>query len=121
MPSYITNPQPVQLNALYPGNHEALVNNAAVDSGVTKTKQLAIGPVPNQSGATILITNSTNQDANGQYAAQDPTPAGVAATYEPLSGCIIPAGSSLAYNLSVGWITFTFSVAPTSGSLIVSR
>lgn len=119
MPSYITNPQPVQLVALYPGNHEALVNSAATDSGVTTTKQIALAAVPNQSG--ITITNSTNQDATGQHTPQDPPASGGNAVYENLSGCLVPAGSSLPYNLSGGWLRFTFAVAPTSGSLIVSR
>jgi len=121
MPSYITSPQPVQLLALYPGNHEALVNNAATDSGITTTQQIAIGPQPNQTGCTVMITNSTNQQAQGQTAPQDPTAAGAGATYENLSGCVVPAGTTLAYNLSGGWLRFTFGTAPTSGSLIVSR
>ena len=116
MPSYITNPQPTQLQALSPGASTAMVNNAAVDTGITTTKQIAIGPTPENSGYTLVIVNTTNQQAQGQYSNQD-----VAANYEPLSGCIVPAGASLPYNLVGGWLRFTFAVAPTSGSLIVSR
>jgi hypothetical protein len=116
MPAYISSPQVSQVVALYPGNRLALVNNAATDSGITTTLQFANGPVPNQSGNTIVINNTTNQQAQGQYCDSD-----TAANYENLSGCVVPANSSLPYNLSGGWMRFTFSVAPTSGSLIVSK
>jgi hypothetical protein len=121
VPNYITNPQPTQLVALYPGNHIALVNNAAIDSGITQTQQFAVGPTPGDGTVTLMITNTTNQQAQGQFAPQDPPAAGGSATYENLSGCIVPAGSTLAYNLQGGWMCFTFGTAPTSGSLIVSR
>lgn len=124
MPSYIPSvtAQPTQLLALYPGRSIAVVNNAATDSNITTTQQIAIGPAPGSGGRTLVVVNSTNQTATGQYAAQDPTPAGVQATYEPLSGFVIPNGQSLAYNVpyGAGWINFTFTTAPTSGSLIVS-
>lgn len=116
MPSYISNAQTQQVNALYPGGSIAIVNNAAVDSGVTTTLQFANGPVPNQSGNTIVINNTTNQTATGEWSNTD-----TAANYTNLSGCVVPANSSLPYNLSGGWLRFTFSVAPTSGSLIVSK
>jgi hypothetical protein len=102
--------------AIYPGDQVAVVNNAAVDSAITTTQQLAIGPVGNQSGCTIIVTNTTNQQATGQYAPLDAD-----ANYENCSGFIIPAGSALPYNLSLGFVRFTFPSAPTSGSLIVSR
>ena len=121
MPIYITNPQPTQLLALYPGRQIAVVNNAAIDSNVTTTQQFAVGPTPGNGTVTLMITNSTNQQAQGQFCPQDPTSTGTAGVYEQLSGCIIPAGSTLAYNLQGGWMNFTFSTAPTSGSLIVSR
>lgn len=116
MPAYITSPQPVQLVAVYPGNALAVVNNASVDAGITTTQQFAVGATPGNNSGTLVITNSTNQEATGQYASHD-----VAANYEPLSGCIIGAGASLPYNLAGGWMRFTFVSAPTSGSLIVSR
>jgi len=116
MPAYITSPQPTQLLALAPGASCACVNNAATDSGITTTRQFAVGPTPNNHGATLMITNTTNQQAQGQFAPQD-----VAANYENLSGCIIPAGGSLPYNEVGGWMRFTFASAPTTGSLFVSR
>ena len=102
--------------AIYPGDQVAVVNNAATDAGITTTQQLAIGPVGNQTGCTIIVTNSTNHDATGQYAPLDAD-----ANYEPISGFIVPASTALPYNLSLGFIRFTFASAPTSGSLIVSR
>ena len=123
MPAYVTNTiaspaQPVQLTALYPGTQFVAVNNAASDSGVTTTLQVAIGPTPGNSPVNMVITNTTNHDATGQYSPEDALGTG---SYEPLSGCVIPAGSSLPYNLQGGWVRFTFVTAPTSGSLIVSR
>ncbi|HTY25587.1 MAG TPA: hypothetical protein VMC85_20830 [Desulfomonilaceae bacterium] len=123
MPSYISKPQSSQVSAIYPGNSIALVNDASTDTGITKTLQLAIGPVPGNSTATLSIYNSTNQQATGNWAATETLYGSSASspTYEPLNGCIIPAGATLPYNLSGGWICFTFSPAPTNGSLIVSR
>lgn len=103
--------------AIYPGDHVAVVNNAATDSGITTTQQLAIGPVGNQTGCTILVTNSTNEDAQGQYAPTD----NASTDYQPLSGFIVPSDTALAYNVSLGFINFTYTTAPTTGSLIVSR
>ena len=103
-------------SALYPGSQLALVNNAAVDSGITTTEQFALIPLGDGSGCTLMITNTTNQQATGQYAPTD-----VDANYKPLSSCIVTTGAVLPYNLSGGWLRFTFATAPTSGSLIVSR
>jgi hypothetical protein len=102
--------------ALYPGSQIALVNNAATDSGITTTAQFALLPGMNGTGVTLMILNATNHDAQGQFAPTD-----TAGNYQNLSGCIVPAGTALPYNLSGGWMRFTFAVAPTSGSLIVSR
>ena len=112
MPAYNTAP----VAALYPGTPIAVVNNAASDSGISTTQQLAIAPPINGSGLTIMISNTTNQQATGEFSWHD-----VAADYQDLSGCIIPAGSVLAYNLATGWLRFTFATPPSSGSLIVSR
>ena len=102
--------------ALYPGTQITLVNNAAVDSGITTSAQFALAPGMNGTGVTIMILNTTNQQAQGQFSPTD-TPA----NYQNLSGCIVPAGTALPYNLSGGWMLFTFAAAPTSGSLVVSR
>ena len=112
MPAYPA----AQPAALYPGSQIALVNNAATDSGITTTEEFALNPLGLGAGCTLMILNTTNQQAVGQF-----SPVDVAADYMPLSGCIVPAGSALPYNLSGGWMRFTFAVAPTTGSLIVSR
>lgn len=112
MPAYPS----AQPAALYPGSPIALVNNAATDSGITTTEQFAVAPPPNGAGLTVMIANTTNQQAVGQFSWVD-----TAADYQPLSGCIVPPGSVLPYNLATGWMRFTFAVAPTSGSLVVSR
>jgi hypothetical protein len=112
MPSYPAS-QPA---ALYQGAPITLVNNAATDSGITTTAQFAIAPPSNGAGLTIMIVNTTNQAATGQFSWLD-----VAGDYQPLVGCAVPAGGALAFNLTTGWMRFTFTVAPTSGSLVVSR
>ena len=122
MPAYITKPQAQQVNALYKGNSIALVNNASTDSNVTNTLQCAIAPEPGVGGVTVMATNTTNQQATGQWAPSEVLAGGAGTeTYEALSGFVVPAGSSLAYNLSGGWLRFNFGTAPTSGSLIVAR
>jgi hypothetical protein len=112
MPSYGAS----QTAELYQGAPISVVNNAATDSGITTSQALAVAPPPNGAGLTVMIVNTTNQQATGQFAFQD-----TAADYQNLSGCIVPPGASLAYNLSTGWLRFTFAIAPTSGSLVVSR
>lgn len=104
------------LTALYPGDSIALVNNAASDSGLTSTQQVVIAEV---SGVTapLVITNTTNQTATGQASSAPLT----SASFKPLTGCVIAAGTSLTYNIGQTTINFTFSVAPTSGSLVVQR
>jgi len=44
MPAYNTQPMPTPKPALYTGDQYALVNNAAVDSGILATQQVAIAP-----------------------------------------------------------------------------
>ncbi len=112
MPAYPS----AQPAALYPGAPITLVNNAATDSGITTTAQFAVPPAPNGSGVTLMIVNTTNQPATGQFSWID-----VTGDYQNLSGCVVAAGQALAYNLATGWIRFTFVSAPTSGSLVVSR
>lgn len=103
------------ITAIYPGDSIALVNDASTDSGLTTTQQVAI--TDTGVGATITVINTTNQDATGQMSA-DPLTTG---SYKPASGLIVPSGTALPYNLSQTAIRFTFTVAPTSGSLVVSR
>src|SRR5271155_609585 len=117
MPAYINNPQAVQVTALYKGNAKTLVNNAATDSAITKTIQFAVGPEPGSGSVTLTVYNQTNQQATGEWTpSENYSPSVTQPTYEPLSGCIVPAGSTLPYNLSGGWVCFTFATAPTTGS-----
>lgn len=124
MPGYIANPQPSQLVALSPGNSIALVNNAAVDTGVMKTKQIAVGPDPT-GNARVTVANTTNQTATVQTAPQD-----IDSLYQQYltDGTIststtmtIATNQSVSFPVNATWLRFTFSSAPTSGSLIVTR
>ena len=78
--------------AIYPGDQVAVVNNAATDAaGITTTQQLAIGPVGNQTGCTIIVTNSTNHDATEAVCAS-----GCRRKLRAhLSGFIVPASTAL--------------------------
>lgn len=124
MPSYIANPQPVQEVALYPGSSIALVNNAAVDAGVLITQQIAIGPDPS-GNSQLTITNTTNQTATAQTAPDDAQVGGVGQHYEPYSvqgtAITVPTLETVSFPCNARWLRFTFAVAPTAGSLIVTR
>ena len=111
MPSY--NALPVSV--IYPGNNIALVSDASTDTGVTTTQQTVIGP-SNSNANVINIINTTNQTAQGQLSWDDTT-----GDYQNASGMMIGSGSALCYNLADGFLRFTFSTAPTSGSLVVAR
>jgi hypothetical protein len=111
MPAYIASALVQQVNALYPGNQLALVNNAATDSSVTKTLQFAIGPQAGQLPRMTFI-NTTNQDCQIELAASDAD-----ANYQVGSGLVAPAGTSFVFN-AFGWCRGLFATAPTSGSLI---
>ena len=112
MPSYAAGTG----KALYPGDAIALVNNAAIDTGVTSTQQFAVGADPVGTTVGIVVVNTTDKDATGQYAATDAD-----ANYKNLSGLVVPSGTALPYNVAGGLIRFTFVSAPTSGSLTVRR
>ena len=112
MPAY--NAQPARV--IYPGASIALVDDASVDTGISTTQQVAIGPNPTNDSNVVNFINTTNHDAQGQIAHQD-----VAASYANASGLIVAAGTSLPYNLADGWVRFTFASSPTSGSLIAAR
>lgn len=123
MPSYITSPQPIQLHALYAGNSIALVNNAATDSGITQTIQTCIPPDPSGND-TLTLVNTTNQTATVAISAADSAGAG---SYEPLKNAdtgnaiTVAAATTITFRCRGPWLSCTFSVAPTSGSLILSR
>src|ERR1700688_2564893 len=112
MPAY--GAQPVR--AIYPGASIALVNDASVETGITTTEAVAIGPNPVNTSNVVNFINTTNSDAQGQIAHQN-----AAASSANASSLLVAAGTSLPYNLADGWVRFTFASAPTSGSLIAAR
>jgi len=119
MPSYITSPATQQVNALYPGNSLALVNDASKDTGVTKTIQFAVGPDP-LGNYRLTLNNTTNQTATVNQAASDAD-----ANYQPYSdegtAITLATNTSKTFYCAGPWIRCSFSSAPTSGNLVVSR
>lgn len=123
MPAFL--PTTTAPKAIYPGDSIALVSNAAVDSGVTSTVQVAIGPDP-MGNYRLTLTNTTNQTATAQVAPNDmvlPTP--TSSSYEPYSdgpnAVTVASGKSASFNCFGPWFNCTFASAPTSGSLVLSR
>lgn len=94
---------------LLPGQTVALINNAAVDTGVSKTIAVQV-----KGKGTVNVVNTTNQDVTGQIAPDD-----LEADYQPAVGLVVVKATSLPYNMASGFLRFTCT-APTSGSLYVS-
>ncbi len=112
MPAYGTN----TVQALYKGSNIQLITAADATAGnVTTTQAVAIGPEPGAAARTIVVVNSTNQQATLKAASADTG----SNAYQSLSGAIIPAGTALPYNLSGGYVLANFSVAPSSGTLVI--
>ena len=112
MPIYNTvssSPKP----ALYTGDQIALVNNAAVDSGILATQQVAIAPAPGDTATYCTVFNGTNHAVQMQAAPLDS-----AALYVSL-GSSIAAGALATISCPVPWLRGLFTTAPTTGSLIV--
>ncbi|MGB9409126.1 MAG: hypothetical protein WCA89_16450 [Terracidiphilus sp.] len=116
MPSYNTvaaSPKP----SLHTGDQYALVNNAAVDTGVLATEQVAIAPAPGDTATYCTVFNGTNQAVQMQAAPVDPAVAtGVA--WASL-GSSIAAGALATISCAVPWIRGLFATAPTTGSLVI--
>ena len=117
MPSYGS----LTPRAIYPGNNIALVNNAATDTGVTKTISVAFAKVPGYP-ATCSVDNTTAQtatvqtsfdDVDGDYTALKNGDTGLAIT--------VAAASSVVFTCAEPWIRCTIATAPTTGSLVLSR
>ena len=113
MPAYNTQPMPTPKPALYTGDQIALVNNAASDSGVLATEQVAITPHQADSATQCTVFNSTNQAVQMQAAPSDS-----AALYASL-GSSIAAGALATISCAVPWVRGLFATAPTSGSLVI--
>ena len=117
MPGYNTQPMPTPKPALYTGDLYALVNNAAVDSGILRTQQVAIAPHQADSATYCTIFNGTNQAVQMQAAPYDPATA-TGVSWASL-GASIGAGTLLVLSCPVPWITGLFATPPTTGSLII--
>ena len=113
MPAYNTQAMPTPKPALYTGDQYALVNNAAVDSGITATQQVAIAPHQADSATYCTVFNGTNQAVQMQAAPSDS-----AALYASL-GSSIAAGALATISCVVPWVRGLFTTAPTTGSLII--
>ena len=113
MPAYNTQPMPTPKPALYTGYQIALVNNAAVDSGILATLQVAIAPHQADSATYCTVFNGTNQAVQMQAAPSDS-----AALYVSL-GSSIAAGALATISCAVPWVRGLFATAPTSGSLVI--
>jgi gamma-glutamyltranspeptidase len=115
MPAYQTTSTP-QLQFISPGNKIALVNNAAVDTGITATIQVSCAAQPNASSKLTLV-NNTNQTATVQVAAVD-----ASANYVPLTATVTAAaGAAVVFDCIGPWIRASFASAPTAGSLYLCR
>ena len=116
MPSYNTISPAPQLGF---GAYYLLVNNAVTDSGITISQQIQVSP----SDAPLQVTNGTNQSGTVQYSpvdADDPGTSPPVLFYDPVG--TVASDTSASFTIqAAGFIRVTFSVAPTSGSLAVSR
>ena len=117
MPAYNTQPMPTPKPALYTGDQIAFVNNAAVDSGILATQQVALAPHQADSATYCTVFNGTNQAVQMQAAPVDPAVStGVA--WASL-GSSIAAGALATISCAVPWVRGLFATAPTSGSLVI--
>jgi len=117
MPAYNTQPMPTPKPALYTGDLYALVNNAAVDSGITATQQVAIAPSPGDTATYCTVFNGTNQAVQMQAAPYDP-PTATGVAYASI-GSSIAAGALATISCAVPWLRGLFGTAPTTGSLVI--
>ena len=113
MPAYNTQAMPTPKPALYTGGQYALVNNAAVDTGILATQQVSIAPHQADSATYCTVFNGTNQAVQMQAAPSDS-----AALYVSL-GSSIAAGALATISCAVPWVRGLFATAPTSGSLVI--
>jgi hypothetical protein len=118
MPSY---PAVGAITALYHGDQIALVNNGAVDTGVTKTIPVAIAQLPGLS-PDLTLANTTSQTITIQVSWHD-----VDADYEPLkddnTGLMITAAANttIVFECTGPLLRCTLSTAATAGSVVLSR
>lgn len=119
MPAYNT----VPAIALTPGDSVALVNNAAVDAGITNSQQVHVGPSATISSDRLHVSNTTDKDLTVQAA----NVGDVTGNYQALKDAdtgqaiTVASGSDAVFSFANGWIRFNFAVAPTQGSAVISR
>ena len=123
MPAYNASPALI----LSVGTRVSLVNNAAVDSGITATQQAKIESVAGVRGGTqFSVFNSTNQPVTIEIAPHDQD-----VNYlqlqngdtgnETSNPVVCPAGMALSFTTAGPYIRGLFGTAPTSGSLTITR
>ena len=112
---------------LTPRTVVTLVNNAAVDSGITATQQCEVGRVAGVLVSTqFSVFNSTNQPVTIEIAPHDQD-----VNYlqlqngdtgnESSNPVVCPAGMALSFTTAGPYIRGLFGTAPTSGSLTITR
>ena len=117
MPAYGTSTP----RAIYPGNKIALVNNAATDTGVTKSVSVAFAQMPGTPDK-LALHNTTAQTATVQVSFDD-----VDADYQALkdadtgNAVTVATNSSVIFTCVGPWVRCTLAAAPVAGSLVLSR
>jgi hypothetical protein len=105
---------------LYPGDVVVLVNNAATDSGLTYTQQVAV-----TDAGPYTLANGTNQTATVYVAAKD-SPASTA-NYQPLTDAdtgvavTVASSSTITFTSQGHFICAHYGSSPTTGSLVIAR
>ena len=119
MPKYAVGTAP----GIYAGDRVALVNNAATDSGVTKTQAVAVADVGGMSTDTHLaLHNGTNQSVTVQVGDVDADANFRALTDADTNQAITCASGSSVVFTSVGpFVRGLYGTAPTTGTLAITR
>ena len=119
MPAYSAGNGP----GIYAGDRVVLVNNAATDTGITSTLQVALAQVGGMStGIDLALHNGTNQAVTVQVADTD-----VDARYRALTeadtaeAVTCASGSSITFTTIGPFVRGHFGTAPTTGTLAISR
>lgn len=105
--------------AIATGNQILLVNNASTDSGITATTAVSMAVEPSGNN-TLTLVNTTNQTATVQVAAVNTN-----ASFVPLSNnataVTAVTNTAVSFTCNGPYVRCTYSVAPTTGSLTLTR
>lgn len=118
MPAYVAG----NAIGLTVGDRVVLVNNAATDSGITSTQQVALSQQEAAGSATLALHNGTNQTATVQVADVDAT-----GNYRALTDANTAEAITVATSLSIvftcigPFLRCNFGTAPTTGTLAITR